>query len=59
MDKRRAYYMRQGTHLFCMVATDDQAQIQTEFDLYEFETPHEAQTLAAALAEDDGWWVAG
>lgn len=59
MEKRRAYYIRQGTHLFCMVATDDQAQIQSEFDLHTFKTIYEARKLDAALAEDDGWWIAG
>jgi hypothetical protein len=51
--------MRQGTHLFCMVAEDEKSGILAEFDLYEFETIHDARKLDAVLAEDDGWWVAG
>ena len=59
MEKRKAYYMRQGRFLFAMVATDAAAKIQSEFNLYEFQHITEARRFDAALADSDGWWVAG
>lgn len=57
MDKRKAYYMRQGTHLIAMVAYSKTEPIQSEFDLYEFSTFSQAKEFDRKLGSDL-WWIA-
>lgn len=58
MDKRKAYYMRQGMHLIAMVAYSETELIQSEFNLYEFSTVSQAKEFDRKLGPDL-WWIAG